>query len=181
MTSSATRSSSSSWPREAINRAKRLAIVDGIKYQRLGDEYYYAQELFEQEELTGYLKNMLTDTQKSVFEHVVYDSGDGRANLPANWRKTKRSRSTPSFPAGSKCRHRWAPTTPTGRFWWRWTAPSAFTSSSKRRAACFTDDLRERESAKITCGEAHFKALERGDNPARFVKASTVEDVLITA
>jgi type III restriction enzyme len=38
---------------EAINRAKRLAIVDGIKYQRLGDEYYYAQELFEQEELTG--------------------------------------------------------------------------------------------------------------------------------
>ena len=59
---------------EAINRAKRLAIVDGIKYQRLGDEYYYAQELFEQEELTGYLKNMLTDTQKSVFEHVVYDS-----------------------------------------------------------------------------------------------------------
>ena len=44
---------------EAINRAKRLAIVDGIKYQRLGDEHYYAQELFEQEELTGYLKNML--------------------------------------------------------------------------------------------------------------------------
>jgi len=44
---------------DAINRTKRLALVDGIKYQRLGDEYYYAQELFEQEELTGYLKNML--------------------------------------------------------------------------------------------------------------------------
>lgn len=60
---------------EAINRRKRLAIVEGIKYQRLGDETYYAQELFEQEELTGYLKNMLQDTQKSVYEHVVYDSG----------------------------------------------------------------------------------------------------------
>lgn len=59
---------------ESISRVKRLAIVDGIKYQRLGDEYFYAQELFEQEELTGYLKNMLTDTQKSVFEHVVYES-----------------------------------------------------------------------------------------------------------
>jgi type III restriction enzyme len=34
---------------EAINRAKRLAIVDGIKYQRLGDDEYYAQELFAQE------------------------------------------------------------------------------------------------------------------------------------
>lgn len=38
---------------EAINRCKRLAVVDGIKYQRLGDEHYYAQELFETEELTG--------------------------------------------------------------------------------------------------------------------------------
>jgi len=44
---------------EAINRCKRVAVVDGIKYQRLGEEHYYAQELFEKEELTGYLKNML--------------------------------------------------------------------------------------------------------------------------
>ena len=51
---------------EAINRRKRLAVVDGIKYQRLGDDDYYAQELFEREELTGYLKNMLTETRKSV-------------------------------------------------------------------------------------------------------------------
>ena len=48
---------------ESINRTKRLALVDGIKYQRIGDEYYYAQELFEQEELTGYLKNMLAVDQ----------------------------------------------------------------------------------------------------------------------
>ncbi len=58
-TSSATRSSSSSWPPRPSTARKRLAIVDGIKYQRIGDEHYYAQELFEQEELTGYLKNML--------------------------------------------------------------------------------------------------------------------------
>lgn len=37
---------------QAINRCKRMALVDGIKYQRLGDEQFYAQELFEQEELT---------------------------------------------------------------------------------------------------------------------------------
>jgi type III restriction enzyme len=47
--------------------------VDGIKYQRLGDEHYYAQELFEQEELTGYLKNMLA-SEKSAYEQVIYDS-----------------------------------------------------------------------------------------------------------
>src|ERR1017187_4923703 len=43
---------------EPINRTKRLAIVDGIRYQRIGKDDYYAQELFELEELTGYLKNM---------------------------------------------------------------------------------------------------------------------------
>ncbi|MGH9160319.1 MAG: type III restriction-modification system endonuclease, partial [Vicinamibacteraceae bacterium] len=62
---------------EAINRSKRLAVVDGIKYQRLGDEHYYAQELFEQEELTGYLKNLL-DADKSVYEQVVYESDTER-------------------------------------------------------------------------------------------------------
>ena len=44
---------------EAINRTKRLALVDGIRYQLIGDDHYYARELFEKEELTGYLKNTL--------------------------------------------------------------------------------------------------------------------------
>ncbi|MET3123942.1 type III restriction enzyme [Oxalobacteraceae bacterium GrIS 2.11] len=56
---------------EIINRCKRLALVDGIKYERLGNEHYYVQELFEQNELSGYLQNMLMDTTKSVYEHVV--------------------------------------------------------------------------------------------------------------
>ncbi len=62
---------------ESINRAKRLALVDGIKYQRLGDKFYYAQELFEQEDLTGYLRNML-DAKKAVYEKVIYDSDTER-------------------------------------------------------------------------------------------------------
>jgi type III restriction enzyme len=56
---------------EAINRSKRLALVDGIKYQRIGDEYHYAQELFLNEELTGYIRNTVdvsgTDTSVKVY------------------------------------------------------------------------------------------------------------------
>lgn len=66
---------------EAINRCKRLALVDGIKYQKLGDDQFYAQELFDQKELTGYLQNMLMDMSKSVYEHVVYDSATERAKI----------------------------------------------------------------------------------------------------
>jgi type III restriction enzyme len=59
---------------EAITRTKRMALVDGIKYHRIGDEYFYAQELFEKEELTGYLKNTI-ESQRSVYDHAVFDSG----------------------------------------------------------------------------------------------------------
>ena len=46
------------------------------------------------------------------------------------------------------------------------------------KSSLFTDDLRDRESAKIQCGEAHFKTLAVGSNPAHFVKAKTLDDVL---
>ena len=162
---------------EAINRAKRLAIVDGIKYQRMGDDYYYAQELFEQEELMGYLKNMLTDAQKSVFEHVVYDSGV-EAEFAQQLEKNEAVKVYAKLPGWFKV------PTPLGTYNPDWAVLVEMDGTERlyfvveTKSSLFTDDLRDRESAKITCGEAHFKALERGDNPARFVKASTLEDVL---
>ena len=38
--------------------------------------------------------------------------------------------------------------------------------------------MRDQEAAKIACGEAHFKALAVDKNPARYVKATKLEDVL---
>jgi type III restriction enzyme len=163
---------------EAINRAKRLAIVDGIKYQRMGDDYYYAQELFEQEELMGYLKNMLTDTQKSVFEHVVYDSSieEEFARQLENNEAVKVYAKLPGW---------FKVPTPLGTYNPDWAVLVEMNGTERlyfvveTKSSLFIDDLRERENAKITCGQAHFKALESGDNPARFVKAATVEDLLI--
>ena len=40
------------------------------------------------------------------------------------------------------------------------------------KSSLFTDDLRDKESAKINCGKAHFKALAVGENPAEFIKAT---------
>ena len=163
---------------EAINRAKRLAIVDGIKYQRLGDEYYYAQELFEQEELTGYLKNMLTDTQKSVSEHVVYDS-DTEASFAKELEKNEAVRVYAKLPGWFKV------PTPLGSYNPDWAVLVEKDGVERlyfvveTKSSLFTDDLRDRESAKITCGEAHFKALEVGANPARFVKAAQLNDLLV--
>ncbi|MGU0161313.1 hypothetical protein ACVXHB_20295 [Escherichia coli] len=37
-----------------IKSQMRLFIVDGIKYQKIGDDQFYAQELFQQNELFDY-------------------------------------------------------------------------------------------------------------------------------
>lgn len=42
----------------------------------------------------------------------------------------------------------------------------------------FTDDLRDKESVKIACGKAHFQSLAVGENPAQYVVARNIADVL---
>ena len=49
------------------------------------------------------------------------------------------------------------------------------------KSSLFADDLRDNEAAKVACGEAHFKALATGENPARYVKATKLDDVLAAA
>jgi len=46
------------------------------------------------------------------------------------------------------------------------------------KGSLFTDDLRDPEGAKIKCGAEHFKAIAAGDNPARFIKVTNLDDVL---
>mgnify|MGYP001457152162 CR=1 FL=1 len=162
---------------EAINRCKRLAIVDGIKYQRLGDEYYYAQELFEQEELTGYIRNMLTETRKSVFESVVYDSGT-EAAFADGLEKNEAVKVYAKLPGWFKV------PTPLGSYNPDWAVLVEKDGAERlylvveTKSSLFTDDLSDKESAKIECGKAHFKALEVRATPARYVVARTVDDIV---
>ncbi|MDN5753939.1 MAG: restriction endonuclease subunit R, partial [Nitrosospira sp.] len=162
---------------ETINRCKRLALVDGIKYQRLGDEYYYVQELFELEELTGYLKNMLMDTTKSVYEHVVYDSNTERDFADA-LEKNDAIKVYAKLPAWFKV------PTPLGSYNPDWAVLVEQDGEERlyfiveTKSSLFTDDLRDREGAKIECGKAHFQALAIVESPAKYVVARSVDDVL---
>jgi type III restriction enzyme len=162
---------------DAISRAKRLAIVDGIKYQRLGAEEYFAQELFEQEELTGYLKNMMAVGHRSVYEQVVYQS-DTEKSFAEQLEKNEAIKIYAKLPAWFKV------PTPLGSYNPDWAVLVEKDGAERvyfvveTKSSLFTGDLRDRESAKIKCGEAHFDALAVGDNPARFVKATKLDDVM---
>ena len=167
---------------ETINRCKRLALVDGIKYQKLGDQQVYAQELFEKEELTGYLKNMLMDTHKSIYEHVVYDSTTERDFADA-LEKNDVIKLYAKLPGWFKV------PTPLGSYNPDWAVLVEEDGTQRlyfvieTKSSLFTDDLRDKESAKIECGKAHFHALAAdvgavGGNPARYMVARSVGDLL---
>lgn len=163
---------------ELINRTKRLAVVDGIKYQRIGDDQYYAQELFKQEELTGYLRNMLKDAQKSVFEHVIYDSGSVERTFAEQLEKNEAVKIYAKLPGWFKV------PTPLGSYNPDWAVLVEISGEERlyfvveTKGSLFVDDLRDQEAAKIACGKAHFKALAAGPNPARYIKATKIDDLM---
>jgi len=162
---------------ESINRTKRLALVDGIKYQRIGDEHYYAQELFEQAELTGYLKNML-EANKSVYEHVVYDSSGVERTFAEQLEKNEAVKVYAKLPDWFKV------PTPLGTYNPDWAVLVEKDGAERlyfvveTKSSLFTDDLRGKESAKIECGKAHFKALAVGERPAEFIQARNIDDLM---
>jgi type III restriction enzyme len=165
---------------ESVNRTKRRALVDGIKYQRIGDEHYYAQELFEKEELTGYLKNMLAAT-KSVHEHVVYDSSGVEHTFAEQLAKNESVKVYAKLPGWFKV------PTPLGTYNPDWAVLIEQDGAERlyfvveTKSSLFTDDLRDKESAKIECGKAHFKALAVGDDPARYIVATKFDDLMASS
>ena len=161
---------------EIINRQKRVALVDGIKYQRLGDEHFYAQELFEREELTGYLKNML-NAEKSVYEKVVYDS-DTERDFASQLEMNNAIKVYAKLPGWFRV------PTPLGTYNPDWAVLVEQDGAERlyfvveTKSSLFTDDQRNKESAKIECGKAHFTALATGKNPATYLVATRLEDLL---
>lgn len=165
---------------EAINRAKRLAIVDGIKYQRIGDGIYYAQQLFLDEELTGYVRNMLDvrGSSKSVYEYVVYDSPEVEQSFAQELEKNEAVKVYTKLPGWFQI------STPLGSYNPDWAILVEIEGQERlylvveTKSSLFNDDLRDKERAKIECGRAHFEAIREDDNRVHYIApARNLEDV----
>lgn len=163
---------------EAINRSKRAGLVDGIRYERIGDGEYYTQERFEQEELKSYLDNMLEDTKKSVFDAVVYDSETERL-FAEEMERNDAVRVYAKLPGWFTI------PTPLGTYNPDWAVVVAGPDGTDRlyfvvetKSSPYADDLRGKEDAKIECGKAHFRALAVKEKPAEYKVARRLEDVL---
>jgi len=144
-----------------IKRQMQLFIVDGIKYQRLGDECCYSQELFDDNELYGYLKKNMLESTKSVYDHVVFDS-DGEAAFAGGLERDEAVKVYAKLPSWFKI------DTPLGSYNPDWAVLMDIDGVERlyfvveTKGSMFSDDLRPTEKAKIDCGRQHFKALDAG-------------------
>lgn len=156
---------------KTITSVMRLLIVDGIKYTKLGDSEFYAQELFDSEELTGYLNRNMVESHRSVYNYVVYDSEVERSFA-------ERFEGNESVKVYAKLPDWFKIATPLGSYNPDWAVVIEDNGQNKlyfvveTKGNILADALRPTESAKIRCGEKHFAALGQG---AKFVKADAYE------
>ncbi len=143
---------------QIISAKMRHMIVDGIKYTKIGDDEYYAQELFEKEELTGYLSKNMIKSKKSVYDYVVYDSAN-EESFATSFENNKNIKLYAKLPAWFKI------ATPLGSYNPDWVVLIEVDGKDKlyfvleTKADTMLDALRPSESAKIKCGRRHFEAL----------------------
>lgn len=134
-------------------------VVDGIKYQRLGNSDIWAQELFESEELTGYIdQNMVQTTNNGLYEYTVYDSDIEREFA-------KKLDANEDVKVFAKLPEWFKIPTPLGTYNPDW---AIVVEKDGRKRLYFVvetkgtdlfDELPPPQQAKIKCGEAHFAAL----------------------
>ena len=133
-------------------------LVDGIKYTKLGDDEFYAQELFDTEELTGYLEHNMIEAKKSVYEYVVYDS-DNEAEFAKKFEANEEIKLYAKLPDWFKI------PTPLGSYNPDWAVLIEKEGDKKlyfvieTKANISADALRHTELQKIECGYKHFEAL----------------------
>ena len=141
-----------------ITSVMRDMIVDGIKYTKIGDDEYYAQELFENQELTGYLEKNMVEAKHSVYNYVVYDSQVERGfaeGLDSN----EKVRVFAKLPDWFRI------STPLGAYNPDWAVLIEDDGQNKLYFVVETKGnielgaLRGNELDKIRCGRKHFEAL----------------------
>lgn len=115
---------------------------------------------------------------KSVHEHVIYDS-DTERTFADQLEKNEAVKVYAKLPGWFRV------PTPLGSYNPDWAVLVQIDGAERlyfvveTKSSLFSDDLRDKESAKIRCGEAHFAELAKHHSPAaQFIKAMQVEDLL---
>lgn len=162
---------------ETINEQKRKMMIDGIKYEKIGDHEFYHQELFQNEELIGYLTNNAIEVtgDRSIYSHILYDPNSQTIEKVF----AERLNADPDVKLFAKLPAWFKIDTPLGSYNPDWTVVLEKDGEEKlyfvveTKGSLKEEDRRISENTKITCGQKHFEALNTGVN---FTVAKDYED-----
>ena len=131
--------------------------------------------MFEQEELSGYLKNIIP-ASKSVYNEIMYDSGIEK-------KFAKDLESNESIKLYAKLPHWFEIPTPLGSYNPDWAILVESQGQEKlyfvveTKGSTSSDDIRPKEQGKIICSEHHFNEVGESDNPVKYILATNVKDL----
>lgn len=157
-----------------INAAKRMAMVDGVKYEKLAGDEVYEQSLFLKAEIETYSDSIVpVSNNRSPYDHIVVDSTVEREFAEA-CEKDSNVKFYIKLPSEFKIK------TPLGMYNPDWAL--ALEKDGKdhlyfiveTKGSIAAEDLRPTELAKIRCGEKHFKAIKTG---ITFKKATALQEI----
>lgn len=156
---------------DIINEQMRLHIVDGIEYKKIGDSEYFSQELFKNEELFGYLKSNLKDSEKSPYDYVIYDSII-ESKLASDFENSNNISVYAKLPSWFKIDTPLGTYNPDWAILWKDGNEEKLYFVVESKGTTLFGDLRPKEQGKIDCGKKHFKALN-----TEMIVAASMEDV----
>ncbi|MCL2071090.1 MAG: DEAD/DEAH box helicase family protein [Oscillospiraceae bacterium] len=144
---------------ETIKSVVNGMEIDGIRYIRLEGQEYYLMDIFEDEELMGYLDKTAVAVENSVYDHVLYDSDT--VELPF----AKALDSDPDVRLFFKIPSKFKIETPVGTYNPDWAVYMDKDGVEKlyfvieTKGTTRLDGLRGDERGKFRCGREHFKAV----------------------
>ena len=157
-----------------INAAKRMAMVDGIKYEKVVENDMYDQSLFIQEEIESYSDNIVpVYDNRSQYNHIIVDSSVER-EFALSCEQDPNIKFYIKLPRAFKIK------TPLGMYNPDWALALEKDGKDQlyfiveTKGSIASEDLRPTELAKIRCGEKHFAAIETG---IVFKKATVLQEV----
>ena len=145
--------------REIILTNRHSLAIDGIKYVKLAGETYYAQEIFDVEELTGYLDKNAVAINHGVYDYLIYDS-----EIENQFAKSLDN--DPDVKMFFKLPPKFKIETPIGAYNPDWAVLLEKNGDQKMYFVLETKgttnnlDLRVTEQLKIHCGKKHFDTLK---------------------
>lgn len=156
-----------------ITKNVRMMARNGITYVKLGDSEYYAQELFNDKEMFGYIDRNMIKTNRSLYEYTTYDS-DVEKSFVLELEKDDHVRLFFKLPDWFRI------STPIGPYNPDWAVLMNFNGDERLYFVFETkgniDNNRPTEEFKIHCGKKHFEAL---GTKVEYMPITTLNDLVL--